>query len=821
MAGHSPRDRGSSNQTWLVHRKKINLVLGPSPRFKVALQILQIIANKRTNDMDAEIIRPSAPERPTRGQAPKSRAVMPSPPIRDEGPEASFSEMWRIVRRRKKIIWSICGAVFFLSVLVTILATRKYQSTVIIEFNTQNMDSLDLSAQHEPTDDSGSSEYSLIQLTEAKVLESDNLALQVVNELNLEARSEYSGRQSFADYFRRIPDESKLPLEQAPFRRMSVLKAWRKGLRVEPLAGTRMISIIVRNPNAEMAATIANRLVADYKQRHFEGRYEATIESSGWLSKQLGDLKTDLENSEQKLVDYQKQAGILGTDETHNIVMSRLEDVNKELTVSESNRILSQTIAQLVRNGNPELISGLTNPTISQASSISKDALTPLANLRDQKRLLDLQYAEAATKYGSAYPKLVELQNQRKEMDVALHDEIERLAETAQNDFVAARNTENALRATFENEKETANKLNDSAIHYTILKHEVESSRDLYDGLLKKLKEAGILAGFHSTNIVVIDPARPADRPAQPIVPLYLGAGLFGGLLLGVGSGFLAENLDDTINTSDDVERILMLPSLGMIPTWKRHASLPAPKTTRSLAIRETGVFVVSQSHSHPAEAFRAVRTAISQSIRSGVPTVILMTSPLPGEGKTTVTLNCAAAFAQQGSRVLLVEADLRRPKLCTQLNLRTTSGLTTLLGGDPCLELPIKLPGLPCLSVIPAGPLPNYPAELMGSERMKTLIDKWRLDYDFIFFDTPPVLAVTDAVVLAGVCDLIVLIAKSRSTQKLSLVRARSLFLNTKPRMLGVIVNGLDANSSDYSSYYGYESNSKEGAGYYKPVAK
>ncbi|MGB9510989.1 MAG: CpsD/CapB family tyrosine-protein kinase, partial [Candidatus Acidiferrum sp.] len=327
-------------------------------------------------------------------------------------------------------------------------------------------------------------------------------------------------------------------------------------------------------------------------------------------------------------------------------------------------------------------------------------------------------------------------------------------------------------------------------------------------------------AGLRSTNIVLIDPAKPTDRPAKPSVPICLIAGVFGGLLLGVGSGLFAENMDDTINTADDVERITMLPSLGMIPMWKEARKLPA-KSRAVAPSRHGGIFVISQSRSQPAEAFRAVRTAISQSIRSGVTTVILMTSALPGEGKTTVGLNCAAAFAQQGSRVLLVEADLRRPRLASQLGLSGAKGLTSLIKGESCPELPIKLSDIPYLSVVPAGPLPTYPAELLGSNRMKELVNQWRGEYDYIVFDTPPVLSVTDAVVLTSSCDCAVLVAKARTTQKQALSRARDLFRNARTRVLGVILNGLDSDSPDYAAYYGYKNNLELGDGYYKPISR
>jgi capsular exopolysaccharide synthesis family protein len=771
--------------------------------------------------MTTEIILPGESAPPDK--VPKWELRMPARPatVRFEDKDISFGELWCIVRRRKKIIGIVCVSVFALAVLYTVLVTPKYQATTSIEFNKQNEDALGLDVEHEMLGEANSGDYGVTQQTEVKMLQSETLALQVISELGLEKRSEFSKRQSLMDYFRPRPNESGLSLDQAPYRRMNILKAYQKSLRVEPVSGTRMINIEFLGPDAQMSATVANRLVADFKEQYFQSRYAATMESSGWLSKQLVDLKNEVETSQQRLVDYQKEVGILGTDETHNIVMTRLEELNKQVMTSESNRILSETVVHLVRNGNAELIPGLVSPSTSSGSSMSKEALTSLEGLKSQKRLLELEYAEDSTKYGSAHPRLVELQSKRNQTDIAIQDEVKRLGESAEVDFMAARDIETGLRASFEREKEDANKLNDSAIQYTILKHEVESNRALYDGLLKKLKETGLLAGLRSSNIIIVDPARATYRPARPIVPLNLAVGLFGGLLMGVVFAFVAENMDDCVNTADDAERIAMVPSLGMIPRWKRRANLQSAKHSSSLEIRETGMLVVSQSRSQPAEAFRAIRTSIIQSIRPGVSTVILVTSPLPCEGKTTVALNCAAAFAQQRARVLLVEADLRRPKLRAQLNLTVSKGLTSMISGEQCADLPVKLPGLPYLSVVPAGMLAAFPAELLASEGMSALIKKWRGEYDYIIFDTPPVMAVTDAVVLAAYCDVVVLVAKSRTTTKQSLQRARTLFLRSQSRVLGVIVNCFDPNSPDYASYYGYDSKSEAASGYFTPVAQ
>jgi capsular exopolysaccharide synthesis family protein len=218
------------------------------------------------------------------------------------------------------------------------------------------------------------------------------------------------------------------------------------------------------------------------------------------------------------------------------------------------------------------------------------------------------------------------------------------------------------------------------------------------------------------------------------------------------------------------------------------------------------------------AEAYRIVRTSILQATRRGASNVLLVTSPLPEEGKTTLALNCAAALAQQDQRVLLVEADMRRSNLESKLNLKGSAGLSSLIKGEVPSGAPFKFSSVPNLSLIPAGPRPSNPAELLGSQRMAELIQQWRSNYDFIILDTPPVLSVTDAAVVSAYCDAVVLVVRSGVTRKQSLVRVRDLFMRSRKRIAGVVVNGFDLKSVHHYLYLGYKSNGKTKRGYYSP---
>lgn len=770
--------------------------------------------------MSDQMVPLNDPQNEDSSPSPIVRRVTPVFANAEVVPEVSFAELWRILRKRKWIIAAATCSLFAVGLAYSLMCTPKYQATSTIQYNKENSDSLVLEETHPMLGDATAMDYHVTQQTQVDTLRSDTLALQVVRELKLENRPEFL-LKPFWDRFLKYADESKLPLEQATHRRASVLRAFHNNLRVQAVDGTRMIKISFLSPNAELAAAVVNSLVNNYQEQQFRTRFTATAQASDLLSKQLDDLKDQVTTSQEEVVRYQKQAGILGTDEAHNIVMTRLEEVDKQVAEAEADRILAQAVWKLAKSGNPELISNLVGMSSARRSPGIPNTMLTIENLRVQQSQLKLDYARAASKYGSSYPKLVQMQSELSQLDENIQVEIQNLTTRAENNYITAQRTENALRDSFEHAKVNANTLNDRNVKYSIMKHEAESKRNLYDSLFKQLKEAGVLAGLRPTNIVTVDPARPSDQPAKPFVALNLAIALFGGLLVGVTGAFVAENCDDTITTPDEAEQITLVPSLGFVPRWKGLNRTQFPKMSISPAFSvpsKAGAVVLSKPQSQIAEAYRIVRTSILQATRRGASNVLLVTSPLPEEGKTTIALNCAAALAQQDQRVLLVEADMRRSNLEGKLNLKGHGGLSSLIEGGASPGVPVKFSSLPNLSIIPAGPRPSNPAELLGSPRMAELIQEWRSKYDFIILDTPPVLSVTDAAVVSAYCDAVVLVVRSGVTRKQSLIRVRDLFMRSRKRIAGVIVNAFDLKSVDHYLYLGYRSNSKCKRGYYSP---
>ncbi|MDR3678139.1 MAG: polysaccharide biosynthesis tyrosine autokinase [Acidobacteriota bacterium] len=764
--------------------------------------------------MTEDIVPMSKPQNEDRQPVAIVPRVAPVFPNSEPEVTVSFAELWGILRKRMWIVAATTCGLFALGLAYTLLVTPRYESAATIQFNKESSDSLALEDPHELLNGANPMDYQLTQQTQINTLMSDTLALQVIHDLNLENRPEFQPKPLWKS-LSNVPDESRLPLEKATHRRARVLKIYHKNLRVEAVDGTRIIKISYLSPDANVAADVVNSLVSNYQEQQFRTRFAATAQVSDRLSKQLDDLKDQVNASQEALVQYQKQAGILGTDETHNIVMTRLEEADKQVIDAEGNRILAQAVWQLARSGNPEFISDLA--ATKSLTDPNKQSL--IENLRAQQSQLKVEYAQTAAKYGSSHPKLIQMQRELNQLDANIQVEVQNLATRAQNNFLTAQQNETALRTSFERAKADANVLNDKSVQYSIMKHEAESKRDLYDTLFKQLKEAGVLAGLRSTNIVTVDPARPSDRPAKPVVALNLALALLGGLLVGVAGVFVAENCDDTVKTPEDAEQITMVPALGFIPKWKLRKPLPPPKKLirpASSIPSRMGALVLSKPHSQIAEAYRIVRTSIMQAARRGTSNVFLVTSALPGEGKTTTALNCAAALAQQDQRVLLVEADMRRSNLEGKLNLDCHGGLSSVIAGGPSSVVPVQFASLPTLSVLPAGPRPSNPAELLGSQHMAERIKEWRANYDFIILDTPPVLSVTDAVVLSAHCDGVILVVRSGVTTKQSLIRVRDLFMRSRKRIVGVVMNAFDLKSTNHYLYMGYKSDPKDARGYY-----
>ena len=726
------------------------------------------------------------------------------------GVSAQDSLLQEYVRVLIKSKWVVITTVLLFVSVVTISTLRTtpiYEAAGSIAINKMDPVTFNLK------DSSSSIDYydPADMDTEVRILKSDLLALQVIRQLNLDKQPE-GAKNKIASSLELTADG----LQPDSARTSSALSDFKNNLQVSLAPNTRIIEIRYRSPDKNLAARVVNTLANTYVEQNFKTRFESTMQASDWLSKQLVDLQIKVETSQEKLVKYQKEHEILGIDEKQNITTAKLDELNRELTAAESVRMEKQSIYHLVQSGDSDSIVAAANVDGAARGSSANSAL--LEKLREQQADLKIQVAQLSTQFGPSYPKLAQLNSQLKEVDAQIQSEMRKVAARLRGDYLAAVQREGMLRTALEQQKQQANKLNESAIEYSLLKRDVDANRTLSEGLLEKLKEAGVTAGLRSNNFRIVDAARVPTSPSGPNILRNLAFALALGLSTGIGLAFLLESMDNTVRTPEQAQTISALPSLGMIPLGSRSTRELRGRTKLTLASSREAVELVTKSRprSQMAESYRALRTSLLLTFPGGPPKVILITSALPEEGKTTTSVNAAIVLAQKGTRVLLIDADLRRPSIHKTLGMGPTLGLSNVLTGAASLQEAI-IPStiVPELFLLPAGTPPPNPAELLASTNMKNVLEELRKHYDHIVIDSPPTLSVTDAVVMSTAADAVVLVIRSGHTTRPALRRARDILLQVNARVCGVLVNAVNLNSPDY--YYHYEYQGKYGRGYYQ----
>lgn len=705
--------------------------------------------------------------------------------------DISLGDIWLKIWKRRTAATLFAASIFLAVVLYTFLKRPVYESVAQIRVDSSQQGSLgleDLVSQKLADSDS---EGGRLQ-TELTILQSPPVSMQVIKNLDLGHREEFAGKKLAAKV------TGIDPIKMDPESREKLLTTFHDAEKIEVLPKTRVIEIRFRNANPKLAADTVNGIVDAYLQRNFDVKYQGAVQVSEWLSKQMEELKTNAALAEQRLAEFQQQKNILGTDENNNIVIDRLRHLNSQLADAEGDRIVKEARFRLASSGNPELVAAVVPSTTLQA-------------LRTQEADLKSQYAQLDAKFGSGFPKVQELQAQLKRLDQTIADEVTNVGQRLHDEFQAAQNSENLLRQQFQLQKDEAFKLNASAVQFATLKHEVESSQELSDTLQLKLKEAGLMAGLASADISIVTRGMIAARPAFPKKALLLPVGflisIFGGLML----VFVLESFDDSIRTSEEVESASSVPALATIPLIAGRSLRNGTKGTRyQMASGGLGTMAAQRPASLLAESYRVLCNSLLLTAADRPPRVLVVTSAFPSEGKSVSSCNLAITLAQRGSRVLLVDADLRRSSLPRQLGVESHNGvgLSSILAGNSVSDaLTSPFPQLSELKVIAAGPHTPWPAELLASERMRELLDQWRTEYDHVVIDTAPILFFADTMPLAARADGVLLVVLAGRSRRKAMVRALDLLSRAKARVLGVIVNGVVLEPEYANSYlaYGY----------------
>jgi len=692
------------------------------------------------------------------------------------------------LRKHQWLILSFVLAVVTITSIGTFRMQPVYVATSRIEIDRENSNIL-------PFQGTDSFDYmsdldNYIE-TQSKILTSETMALQTIRGGVLSGQTDFASDLSASDA---LSTGSLANMKPPP-----ELGSFLASLSVKRVPNSRLMDVSFESTSPLLAAQIVNAHIKNFIEQNFQSRYEATTRASTWLTDQLSELKIRVEKAEDARITYERQNQIWALDgDKQNVTTQRMADLNKELTDVQSERMRKQSLFEFAKAGDMDSVPQIRDNPVVQ-------------DLFRKRTEMYSQYADALSQYGPNFPKVQRLQSQVKEIEATAEKEKKSVIARLESEYREALQREELLTQALDQQKVQVNQMSERMVQYSILKREAEANKALYDGLLTKLKEAGISAGLRSSNIRVVDPAMVPTTPARPAKTRNIVLSFLIGLVGGIGLALLREYMDNTIKSPDDIETLARLPSLAVVPAFtepNRDRSRVKLLKGASTNGHEKRIELVAQHlpKSQVSEAFRALRTALLLSQADHPPQVILVTSALPREGKTTAAANLAVTLAQLGDRTLLIDADLRKPGIGRLLNLGsgTYAGLSSYLAGVSSLDLvTIQHPAIPNLSAIPTGPLPPNPADLLSSHKLADAIAELRTKFKFIVIDSPPIMAATDAVILSVKADGVLLVVRSGETPKEAFTRTRDLLLSVKCHLLGVVLNAVDSTAPDY--YYSY----------------
>jgi len=579
-----------------------------------------------------------------------------------------------------------------------------------------------------------------------------------------------------------------LGLAKDPEEAARMARGFTFNIGVSPKEGTQIVKVSYRSEDPQFAARAVNALAEDYVKYSFEVKRESSEQARDFLQEELSKQRKKLEESQQRLVDYARAHNILQPGNENNAVMQKITELNTDMTKVE---------ADLLANHYEELRD---TPIESFPETLKTTVMRGLETRRSE---IEQKLATATARFGSQWPEVITLNQQLSEIVDQLAGEKRRAIRQAKVEFDMATAHRQRLVNALSAETKVADQLSQASVQYDILKREVDTDRQLHEGLLQRLKETDVAAGLKAGNIHIIDRGHVPTLPISPNIPLALGLGLVLGIVAGVASAHGLEFLDRTVKTPEDVERELRIAFLGAIPTFDKAWRELTGGVLMSLdTLQAPPVAHVQASSAVYWESYRAIRTSLLFS-PTNRPQSILITSAMPGEGKSTTSINLAIALAQTGARTLILELDMRRPQMADRLGLSADRGMSRFLSGQSSFHTEIQQSAIPNLFVVPAGPLPPNPPELIGSPRMGQILELLYRHFDFVVIDGPPVMPLTDALVIAPQINGVVLVVDGRTAREKA-QKARNLLRSVDAKMLGVVINnvGMVAAPSDYYSY-------------------
>jgi capsular exopolysaccharide synthesis family protein len=640
--------------------------------------------------------------------------------------------------------------------------------------------------------------------TELVIVKSSTVAIDVLNSLPDSVFLKYAGISK---------KQAALSATSTNFtaQQEGLVGMFRSQLSASLVPGTQIVEVTFRHTDPEIAAIMANYTVAAYLRQNFDSRYGSVAQVTKWLSTELDTLRDQAAAAQERLSDFQEKNNIIATDSSSggtggsggggsggNTVTDRLTALNSRLTAAEEDRITKEAQIRAANTGNPALLA-------------SMFPAGPVAALEAEQTTLNQQILRMSTKFGPAYPPLVELKQQSAKVDAQIAAEASDIKARLRQQLDNSITTENAFQQEYDALTEKAYTLNRRQSEYAVLKAESASSRTLYNTLEGKLQQAGVEAGLTGINIMLVDSARAPHSPTDLRKSSTISFGLLLGLFAGLATAFLRETLSEKVQNGEQLEQLLGYHLLAAIPHATSVTQEGENGTAAVPSSPSTSLVTLRDPMSRDAESYRSMRNSLLLASVDKTSQVLLVTSTIPAEGKSSTTANYAVVLAQKGARVLVVDADLRRPTMHKQFGVKNLLGLSNLILGEdvpnPFLN---PVPGLDNLYLVTAGKTVPFPSEALSSTKFYNILDRWSKDFDYVLLDSAPLLIVSDSLHLASWADGVVLVTRYNVTPLGALRRVRALLHRSNVHVAGLIINDVSGTAAGYGGYgYGY--------GYYK----
>ncbi len=719
-------------------------------------------------------------------------------PAKDDEDFIDLRHLWGILVRRKGTVLLATALVVLVGLIYTFSTTPIYRGTLLLQIERQEGQVVDYKSVSPDEDSRSGTDF---YQTQYELLKSRNLARRVIDQLGLEPQKQQKPEGENPSFFGELssslqtwlagilgastqaldPQTSDTPDQPSPEAQERALLA---NLTIDPVRNSRLVKISYDSPRPAEAAAVANAFANNFINMNLERRFEASSYATRFLQEQLQQARANLEDSEKRLVEYAREREIIDNENRLSTLMARLNEMTSSLVKAEAARIESEAAYMGLSDSDNPGVAGMLD-----SAAIEK--------LKGRRAELQAEYEQNLEVYKPGYPKMQQLQRQIADIDRTIAKEVAAIADSIRLKFETRQREEAKLNLRIAEIKEEILTLQDRSTDHQTLKREVDTNRELYEGLLQRLKEVGVTAGIGTNNVSVVDAAMIPARPFKPSLPRNLAIALALGLLLGVGLAYLLETLDDSIKTSEDAERRVGVPVLGLTPM--------ASGEDHSLEGEQLGLLVNRDPKSPLAEAARSLRTSLLFSTSEGAPRICHFTSASPSEGKTTTAVVMATVFAQAGAKVLLIDADLRNPSLHRSFGLPNTEGLTNFLAGDIEPARIARATEVTRLFTITSGPLPPNPVELLSSAKMLDLLHLSVERFDYVLLDGPPVIGLADALVLANLSSATIFAIKTAETRAGALEGAIKRLRAANAHVIGTVMTMAGRPGGGYGYGYGY----------------